>query len=323
MTVSSTLIPVFSRLSHRPILGAVYFGRIKRALGRSYRDVVRHHTLQVSAALSYYFVLSVFPALIFLSAVLAFIPSPDLFGHVLLLMDRLVPADTMRSVYSVLGDVLSSHRATWLSFGMLGTIWVASAAFDSIIEALDIAYDVECTRPFWKSRLLAIGLGMICGALLLAALGVMVAGPRFGEWLADRLAFSALFAAVWPALRWTIAICFTILAVEVLYFLAPNVKQRFGATLPGAVLSVAVWNGLSYLLGLYFGHFAYLNRTYGTLGGFVAFMVWLYWTSFVLLVGAELNAELARESKKGVVQPKEVPQDHERAMSPTAVDRAA
>jgi membrane protein len=278
----------------------------------------------MSAALSFYFVLSVFPALIFLSAVLGFIPSPDLFAHVLLLMGRLLPADTMRVVYSVLGDVLSSHRATWLSFGMLGTIWMASAAFDSIIEAMDIAYDVKCERPFWKSRLLAIGLGMICGALLLTALAVMVVGPRFGEWLANRLDLSALFAVVWPALRWTIAICFTILTVEVLYFLAPNVKQRFGATLPGALLSVAVWNGLSYLLGLYFRHFAHFNRTYGTLGGFVAFMVWLYWTSFVLLVGAELNAELAKESKKGEVRPKAAPtQDGERTILTPPFDRAA
>jgi membrane protein len=114
-----------------------------------------------------------------------------------------------------------------------------------------------------------------------------------------------VFVAVWPFVRWTIAIGFTIVAVEVLYFLAPNVKQRFAATLPGAVLSVAVWIGLSYLLGLYFLYFANFNRTYGTLGGFIAFMIWLNWTSFVLLVGAELNAELAKVSKRGRVQPKQ------------------
>src|ERR1035438_6796629 len=133
--------------------------------------------------------------------------------------------------FNVLNDVLSSHKGTWLSFGMLGTIWTTSAAFDSMIEALDMAYDVECNRPFWKSRLLAIGLAAICGVLLLTALAVMVVGPRFGDWLADRLALSAVFVAVWPFLRWTIAFSFTVLAVEVLYFLAPNVKQRFGAPL--------------------------------------------------------------------------------------------
>jgi len=297
---------------------------MKRAFSCTYRDLVRHHTLQVSAALSYYLVLSVFPCLIFLSAIVGFVSLPDLFNHVLLLMGRLLPPDTMKLVYSVLGDVLASHRGTWLSFGMLGLVWTASAAFDSLIEALDIAYDVTDDRPFWKTRLLAIALAAIIGSLLLASLGVMVVGPRFGEWLARRVELSAVFVAAWPVLRWILAICFTILAVEVLYYLAPNVKQRFGATLPGAVLSVLVWNGFSFLLGYYFRHWANLNRTYGTLGGFIAFMTWLYWTSFVLLVGAELNAELAKESKQGCVPPKSIlSEDRERITHPDSLHRAA
>jgi membrane protein len=303
---------------------AVDIGSIKHALSCTYHDIMRHHMLQVSAALSYYFVLSVFPGLIFLSAIVGFISLPDLFNHVLLLMGRLLPQDTMKLVYSVLGDVLASHRGTWLSLGMLGLIWTASAAFDSMIEALNIAYDVKDDRPFWKMRLLAIALAAIIGSLLLTSLGVMLVGPRFGEWLASRLALSTVFAAVWPFLRWILAICFTILAVEVLYYMAPNVKQRFAATLPGAVLAVIVWNGLSFLLGYYFRHWANFNRTYGTLGGFIALMTWLYWTSFVLLVGAELNAELAKDSKKGCVQPKGVlSADRERATQPATIDRAA
>jgi membrane protein len=302
----------------------VNLGGTKRAFSCTYRDLVRHHTLQVSAALSYYLVLSVFPCLIFLSAIVGFVSLPDLFNHVLLLMGRLLPPDTMKLVYSVLGDVLASHRGTWLSFGMLGLVWTASAAFDSLIEGLDIAYDVTDDRPFWKTRLLAIALAAIIGSLLLTSLGVMVVGPRFGEWLARRVELSAVFVAAWPVLRWILAICFTILAVEVLYYLAPNVKQRFGATLPGAVLSVLVWNGFSFLLGYYFRHWANLNRTYGTLGGFIAFMTWLYWTSFVLLVGAELNAELAKESKKGCVPPKSIiSEDRERITRPESIDRAA
>lgn len=298
-------------------------GDIKRALERAYQDVIRHHTLQVSAALSYYFVLSAFPGLIFLAAVVGFIPVPGLFSHVLLLMGRLLPVDSMSVVYSVLGDVLSTHRATWLSFGMLGTIWMASSAFDSMIEALDIAYDVKDERPFWRSRLLAVGLAAVCGALLLTALAVMLVGPRFGDWLATKLELSAVFVAIWPALRWIIAICFTVLAVELLYFLAPNVKQRFAATLPGAVVSVTVWIALSYLLGVYFRHFANFSRTYGTLGGLIALMIWLNWTSFVLLVGAELNAELAKESKKGSVQPKEVQSEGPEHVTPSALHHVA
>jgi membrane protein len=220
------------------------------------------------------------------------------------MMGELLPADTMRLVYSVLGDVFSNHRGTWLSIGTLGIVWTASSAFDAIIEALDIAYDAQDDRPYWKTRLLAIGLAAIIGGLLLVALGVMIVGPRFGDWIAARLSLSTLFAALWPFLRWTIAIGFTVLAVELLYFLAPNVKQRFAATLPGAVLSVAVWNGLSFLLGIYFRHFANFNRTYGALGGLIALMTWLYWTTFVLLVGAEINAELAKETEQGSLKPK-------------------
>jgi len=204
-------------------------------------------------------------------------------------------------------DVLATNRTAWLSFGMLGTVWLASAAFAAITEALDIAYQVYDDRPFWKTRLRAIGLGVITAGLVASALAVMIVGPRFGAWLASRIYLSAGFVLLWPIIHWAIAIMFTLVAVELLYFLAPNVQQRFWATLPGTILAVACWLGLSYLLGFYFRHVAELRRTYGTLGGFIAFMTWFYWNSFALLVGAELNSELAKESAKGQLPPKEQP----------------
>ncbi len=286
------------------ILGAVQFARIQRALASTYRDLNRHHVFQVSAALSYYFVLSIFPGLIVLSALFAFLPLPDLFARVLLLMGRLLPAETMSIVYSVLSDVFSSHRGGWLSIGTLGILWTVSSAFDAMIEALDIAYDAPDQRPLWKIRLLALGLAAMTGGLLLSALALMIVGPTFGDWLAAEFAVPALFAAIWPALRWIVTFAFTILAIELLYFVAPNVKQRFAATLPGAMVSVFAWDALSFLLAIYFRHFADFNRTYGALGGLIALMVWLYWTSFVLVMGAELNAELAKESGQGSLQPK-------------------
>jgi membrane protein len=295
----------------------VTFTTLRDALARAYRDVLKNHTFQVAAALSYYFALSVFPGLIFLSAVVGFIPLPDLFGHVLVSMGRFLPTDSMRVVYSVLADVLASNRGAWLSFGMLGTLWVISAAFDATIEALDIAYEVQDDRPLWKTRLLALALAAISGGLLLAALTVLMVGPHFGEWLASRTGLSSVFVLLWPLIHWVIAITFTVVAVEVIYYLAPNVKQRFLATLPGALLAVTSWIGLSYLLGIYFRHFANFSKTYGTLGGFIAFMVWLYWTSFFLLVGGELNAELAKENPKGQLHQKGAVGSEER------LDRAA
>jgi membrane protein len=201
---------------------------------------------------------------------------PDLFNQVLDVMSRFLPADSMGLVRRVLADVVTPNKGTFLSFEILGTLWTASGGFSGAIEALNIAYDVNDDRRFWKTRPLAVALAFITGALLLTALSVMIVGPRFGEWLASRVHLSYLFVLLWPYIHWSIAVGFTILAVEAVYYLAPNVKQRFVATLPGAILAVGCWVGLSYLLGAYFRHFANFNKTYGTLGAAVALMVWLY-----------------------------------------------
>jgi membrane protein len=290
---------------------------ITHALARTYTDIQQNHTMQMAAALSYFFVLSLFPALIFLSAIVAYLPVPDLFNQALALMGRFLPADSMGLVRRVLADVVSPNKGTFLSFGILGTLWAASGGFAAAIEALNVAYEVKDDRPFWKTRPLAVGLAFITGALMLVALSVMIVGPRFGEWLADKVHLSRLFILLWPFIHWTIAVGFTILAVEVLYFIAPNVKQRFMATLPGAILAVSCWIALSYLLGIYFRQFANFNKTYGTLGAAIALMIWLYWTGFAMLAGAELNAELAKLSRAGRLQEK-----HE-APAITKIDLAA
>ena len=282
---------------------------IRTALVRTYNEIQRNHTFQMAAALAYYFVLSLFPSLILLSAVVAYLPVPDLFNQAINLMAHFVPPDSMGLVKKVLADVISPNRETFLSLGVLGTLWAASGGFAACVEALNLAYDVEETRPFWRTRLLALGLAFVIGTLLLLALAVMIVGPRFGEWLAAKVHLSQVFVWAWPYIHWTLSVVFTVLAVEALYYLAPNVKQRFLATLPGAVVAVAAWIGLSYLLGIYFRSFANFNKTYGTLGAAVALMVWLYWTSFAILVGAELNAELAKVSAEGKIPQKEDPQE--------------
>ena len=220
------------------------------------------------------------------------------------LMSHVVPPDSMGIVRKVVSDVVAPNRGAFLSFGIVGTLWSASGGFSAVIEALNIAYDADETRPFWVTRPLAIGLTLLLGALVLIALGVMVVGPHFGEWLTGRVHLSEAWIWVWPYIHWTVSVVFTILAVEALYFLAPNVKQRFLATLPGAAMAVGFWIALSYGLGIYFRKFANLNRTYGTLAAAVALMVWLYWTGFAMLVGAELNAELAKKTKTGPIEEK-------------------
>lgn len=280
-------------------------GGLKEALWQTGEDIGQKHTLQMAAALSYYFVMSLFPALILLSAILSYLPAHNLLNQAFALMGGFVPKQTMTLVEKVLTDVVSPNRSAFLSFGILVTLWSASGGFSAAIEALNISYEVEETRPFWRTRPLAIGLTFVIGLLLLIALLVMIVGPNFGAWLAAHLHMSQLFGLLWPYIHWVVAVGFTVLSVEWLYFLAPNVKQRFLSTLPGAVLAVGCWIALSYALGAYFRHFGTFNKTYGTLGATIALMIWLYWTGFFMLLGAELNCQLAKESKQGKIQEKE------------------
>ncbi len=282
-------------------------GQVKQALVRTTDDVVKNHTMTMAAGLSYNFILSLFPLLIVAAALVGYLPIPNLFDQILGTMARVIPADSMGLVRQVLHDVISPNKGKLLSLGLLGTIWTASSGFSTMIEALDVAYDIPETRPFWRTRALAIALTFEVGILFVLALAVMVVGPEFGGWLASKVHLAPVFAAVWPYLRWGVAIGFTVLAIEVLYFVGPNIRQRFLASLPGACLAVGGWIGLSYLLGLYFQKFANFNKTYGTLGAAIALMVWLYWSSFAILLGAELNSELMQVSGSGKLPLKQPP----------------
>ncbi|MFY9947760.1 MAG: YihY/virulence factor BrkB family protein [Candidatus Sulfotelmatobacter sp.] len=283
---------IFVALRKKLASKALMFPYTKRALARTYHDVFKNQTFQAAAALSYYSILSVFPALILLSALMSYIPLPNFFPDVLVAIGRVAPPGTMSMVNAVLKGASSG---AWLSLGTLGTLWVVSSAFDELIEALDAAYEVDDQRPFWKTRLLAVGLAALTAFFLICGIAAMIVGPRLGDWLAVRLSLSSIFIFLWPFIHWTLAVIFAVLAVETIYFLAPNVKQSFWVTLPGAVLCIACWMGLSYLLGIYFRYFENYNRIYGTLGGVMALMTWLYWAYFILLAGGELNSELTKE----------------------------
>jgi membrane protein len=176
-----------------------------------------------------------------------------------------------------------------------------------MIEALNVAYDIPETRPVWKTRLLAIGLTFMIGSLILVAFTVMIVGPRFGEFVAFHTGMGYVFAHVWPVLRYVLSISFVVVAVIALYKIAPNVRQTHKQTLPGAILAVAGWMLLSAALSVYIHRFANLNRTYGVLGGGVALLIWLYWSGFVILLGAELNSEIIQVRGDGKLALKQPP----------------
>jgi membrane protein len=267
--------------------------RFGRSLLRAAKDFDRHNYLTYAAALAFFFMLSLFPLAIFLAAAVAYFPLGDPIHELLRMLEPVAPAPAMSVLKQVAGDILAANTGL-ISASILGAIWAASGGFNAMIGALNLAYDVKEGRPFWKRRLVAIGLTIVAGGLVTIASTAMVVGPQFGEHLAARVGMDPQFAAAWPHIRLFGALLFTILSVELLYFIGPNVQQRFWAQIAGAIVAVAIWLGASYGLGVYLRNFADINKSYGALGAVIALMLWFYLSALAILIGAEINAELLK-----------------------------
>ncbi|MGO9517004.1 MAG: YihY/virulence factor BrkB family protein [Candidatus Korobacteraceae bacterium] len=295
----------------------------KRVVVNVFTDVNQNHIFPFAAALSYYFLLALFPALIAVATFVGYLPIPHLFNTIVAAMAQVVPPESMGLVRRVVADVTLYNHPALLSFGLLAALWTCSSAFATMIEALNVAYDVPETRPMWKTRLLAFELTFLVGLLVAVAFVFLVVGPHFGKFLAGELGLTKTFAAFWPISQHALAAILMVLAIEGLYFMAPNVKHSFSASLPGAVFAVLGWILLSDGLSLYFQKFEHLNKTYGVLGGGIALLVWLYWTGFIILVGAELNSELLKLSNNADVAPQPPPKPQSHAASQRTTQRVA
>jgi membrane protein len=269
--------------------GEAAWPTFRRSLIAIYNDVYDEHLFVFAAGLSYYFVLSLFPLLVSMASLLAYVPIPHLFEGLLGLMARLVPGDGMSLVRNIVSDVVNHKHPHFLTVGLVFTIWTASSGFAAIIDGLNVVYRVRETRPVWKTRPMALGLTLLAGSLLLVAVGLMVEGTYFGIWAMGRFDLNPAIFATWRYLRGGIATGFAVLAVELLYHLGPDSKHRFRDSLAGAIVAVMTWIGLSYLLGLNFRHFDSLDKTYGPLGAAIGLYVWFYLSGFAVLVGGEIN----------------------------------
>lgn len=257
-------------------------------------EMSRTRAFVVAAALSFYFLLSLVPLLIVFSSLLAYLPIPNLFDQLLDLMATVVPPDAMSLVEKIMVGVLTPHGRGLLSFGVLGYLWSSSGGYSAMIEALDIAYCVEVSRAWWRDRLRALVLTLTTGALISASLLLLIAGSSFGRMLTAVFPVPRSFEHVWPWVRGTATFAAFLAAVLVMYVFGPNTKITFRSAMPGALLAVFGWFLGSAGFTFYLRNFANYDVTYGSLGAVIVLMLWFYIIAVAILLGAHVNALLAR-----------------------------
>jgi len=259
-----------------------------------YSELFRTRVFTVAGALAFFFLLAFIPLLIVMASLLAYLPVPNLFGQLLVMLSAFVPPDSMKLVARVMDSMVRPGKGAYIGFGLVGALWAASGGFSASIDALNIAYDAADSRPWWKDRVQSLLLTFTVGGLAVTALLCIILGPQFGHLLTSFFGVSWATTRFWPMLRVLIIFTSFVAAIMLLYFLGPTVKQRFVATLPGAVLAVVVFSLGSFGLSFYIFHFSGYARGYGGLGAALALMLWLYIVAIAILMGAEINGELLK-----------------------------
>jgi membrane protein len=252
-----------------------------------------------AAQLAYYFLLALFPLLIFLAGLLAYLPVPDLFGKILSSLSRVMPPEALKLISDNLKDVVGRQHGGLLSFGILGAIWAASAGVSAIIGQLNNVYDVEETRPYWRVKLISIGLTVAFAFLMLLASSLVFFGDFIGAWMSQHFGYGGIIAMLWKIGKWVVALAALFIALEVVYYFGPDVKQDWKWITPGSVLAVVIWLLASFGLSFYVSRFADYNATYGSLGAVIILMLWFYITGLIMLLGGEVNAIIEHESATG------------------------
>lgn len=267
--------------------------RVRRVVTSSVRGFVRHDGFTSSAALAFFFLMSLFPFLIFLASALALMPIPHLATRMTHLVSHFIPQETMPMVENMFASTMRTNNGL-LSAGFILAVIATSNAAAAMASALNAIYEVKETQTFWKSRLNAVSVTFVLGALVTVALGAMLLGPHFAGELARVFNVSHSFVAFWPYIRWALVATSALASMELLYFLGPARQNSLRKQFPGSVFAVVVWIGSSGLLGIYLRKFSYFNAMYGTLASFIVLMMWLQFTAMAILLGAELNVELER-----------------------------
>src|SRR4051812_6914662 len=248
-----------------------------------------------AAQLAYYFMLAIFPAILFILTVIGLVAggNPQFQQQLFVYLARALPPSAYELIGKTVNEVTQAAGGLKMTFGLMFTLWSAMGGITAIMTSLNAAYDVEEERPIWKRYGIALGLTIAISILIIAALALVLFGGRFAEYLAGHVGLGSTFVIGWKVLQWPVAFAIMSMAFAVLYFFGPDVEQRkwYWIT-PGSVLGVLIWLLASIGVRVYLHFFNSYAKTYGSLGAVMILMLWLYVTGISIMLGGEINAEI-------------------------------
>jgi membrane protein len=247
-----------------------------------------------AAQLSYYFLFALFPALFFAVTLAAYLPLHGAVEELLARLDPVMPEEAEEIIRSQLVALTTEQRPHLMTLGLALSIWSASRGVDALRSSLNRSFGVRESRPWWRVQITAIAVTIATAVLLLLAVGGIALGGNLGLWLATRLHVDQFWPLLWGWLRWPITALGVVLLFSVLYYFLPDVKQRWRLFSPGALVGTLLWLLASWGFSVYADNFGSYDTTYGSIGGVIVLLTWLYVTGLIFILGGEING-LERE----------------------------
>jgi membrane protein len=261
--------------------------------------VMADDCLGLAAQLAYYFFLALFPALLFMVALISFIPIGHLMDTITSSLARVAPNEVLSIVQDQLLKIAHNQSGGLLTFGMVGAIWSTSSGVTAIMDSLNQAYGIQDARPWWNVRLVALGLTVALALFVIVSTVLVVAGPSLAEKVADWFDLGAAFTWTWTIIQWPLVFVLVATGVAMIFFFAPDAEQEWVWITPGSVIATLLWLLVSLAFKFYIAHFTSYNATYGAIGGVIVLLLWFYVSALAVLIGAELNSEIERASPYG------------------------
>jgi membrane protein len=271
----------------------------RRFIERLYYEFTDDAVTDSAAQLSYYLLLALFPFLFFLVTLAAYMPLGEDVNNLFARAQAFVPEQALAPVQEHVSSLLDQTRPNLLTLGLVTALWSASRGIDAIRKALNLAYDVKESRPWWKVQGLAVAMTLSTAILVLLSVAVFLLGGKLGFWLSDQLGIARAVPVLWSLARWPVTGVVIMLALALTYYILPDVEQKLKYIAPGAILSGVLWLLATWGFTQYVDHFGNYNVTYGSIGGVVVLLVWLYICGVLVILGAEVNAILEQASNQG------------------------